>query len=78
MEQNSEFVRREIEIEGNRPIDERMATAANLQLPTNLRHEPVHFHRISRARAEIIERDTHLPCRGDRVALGAQHVGQLA
>ena len=55
-----------------------MATAFDLQMPTNLRHEPVDLHGIPRPRAQIVERDAHLPCRRDRRRVWAQQVGQLA
>src|SRR5712691_11156028 len=59
-------------------LEERMAATSNLQVPTDLRDEPIDLHRIPRPRTEIVERDAHLPRRSDRVAMRSQQVGQLA
>src|SRR5258705_4276347 len=55
-----------------------MSSPAYFEMPTNLRHKPIDLHRVSRPRAEIVERDAHLPGGGDRVAMWAQQVGELA
>src|SRR2546423_12637508 len=54
-----------------------MAPLAYLEMPANLRDESIYFDRVASPRAQIIERNAHLPRGGDAVALGPQHVGQL-
>src|SRR2546427_576372 len=55
-----------------------MASISDLQVPADLRHEPVHFHRIPRPRAQVVERDTHLPGGRDRARMRPEQIGQLA
>ncbi len=59
-------------------IQQRVTPSPDLEMATNLRHEPVHFHRIPSPRAQIVEGDAHLPGRRDRVAMRAQQVGERA
>src|SRR6266576_1525924 len=41
------------------------------------RGESVHLDGVARAGAQVVERDAHLPCRGDRVAMGAEQLRQV-
>ena len=42
------------------------------------RREPVHLDGVARPGAQVVEREAHVPRRGDRVAVRAQQLGQLA
>ncbi len=77
-DQDRELVGVQLEIERDGMIEQRMPSPANLQVPANLRHEPVDLHGVPRPRTQIVERDAHLPRRGDRRGMGAQQVCQLA
>src|SRR5205823_3295157 len=76
-DQNGELVGKQLEAKRDGVIDEGMAPLADLQMPANLRDESIYFDRVASPRAQIIERNAHLPGGGDTVALGPQHIGQL-
>src|SRR5947208_7393857 len=63
----SELIREELKIERHRMVEQRMAPAADLHVAADLRHEPVHFHRIPRPRAQIVERNAHLDRKSTRL-----------
>ncbi len=47
-------------------------------MPADLRHEAVDLDGVPGSRAQIVERDAHLPRRRNRRGMRAQQVGQLA
>ena len=77
-DEDGELIREELKIERHRMVEQRMAPAADLHVAADLRHEPVHFHRIPRPRAQIVERNAHLPGGRDRGHVRPEQVGQLA
>src|SRR5262245_17962918 len=54
-----------------------MTAAPNLEVSANLGHKSIHLDGITRPRAQVVERDAHLPSRGDHVAMRTEQIGQL-
>ena len=82
-DEDRELVGREHQVERNDRClaadEERVAAVADRQRARpDRRGEAVHFHGIARPRAQVIERDTHLPRGRERRATRAQQIRQLA